>query len=110
MSSSNEMEKVVARADRLVEAVMGAILASTEVAAERLELASRLAQLQGRMAAFGALLEALGSARAQVLVRLGQAQGPARALLETQLAALGAQELAALEMAGVPQQTAAAAL
>ncbi len=110
-SNTNEMDALVARADKLISAVTGAIMSSVEAGAERLELASRVAQVQGRMAAFGAVLESVGSAKAALLARLDKAPaGPVRALLEAQVAALAAQELAVLERAGVPQAAASAAL
>src|SRR5262245_59745075 len=103
MSNESEMDGLVARAERLIGAGTGATLATTEAAAERLELASRVAQIQGRMAALAAVLQTVGAQKETLLARLEQARGPVRALLEAQLAALTAQELAVLEKAGVPQ-------
>jgi hypothetical protein len=100
--NANEMDALVGRTERLVSSIAGAILASTEAAAERIELAARVAQVNQRMVSFATVLESVAAQRQALAERLETAQGPLRSLLEAQLAALAAQELAILERAGVP--------
>jgi hypothetical protein len=105
------MEALVGRTERLVESITGAILSTAEAAAERIELASKVAQIQQRMSAFGAVLEAVGAQKAALEARAAALpHGPVLTLLERQVEALTAQELSVLEKAGVPQPVASAAL
>lgn len=58
------------RAEMLIEALANAIMSSTEAAAERLDLAARVAQIQQKMAAFGAVLESVGAQKEALHNRL----------------------------------------
>lgn len=104
------MQELAGRAGQLIGAVTDAIMSTVEVAAERVELAARVARVQTRMAAFGAVLEVIGEQKKALADRLADADGPAAALLKAQLAALTAQEMAVLEEVGMPEPAARAAL
>jgi hypothetical protein len=54
------MTQLTGRAEQLMDALADAIISTAEAAAERIDLAARVAQIQQRMAAFGAVLEAVG--------------------------------------------------
>ncbi|MCE9560857.1 MAG: hypothetical protein K8U57_02270 [Planctomycetes bacterium] len=110
MNASNDMQALVTRTEQLVNAISGAILSTTEIACERLELAAQVARVQQRMSAFGAVLEAVGTQKAALAARLADATGPLRKLLERQIEMLTVQEVAILEKAGVPQVMAEKAL
>jgi hypothetical protein len=110
MSHSNDMQALVGRTERLVSAISDAILSAAEAAAERVELAAEVARVQQRLAAFGAVVEAIAAQKRVLVERLATTEGPARALLERQVEILGLQELAVLERAGVPHATAQHAL
>lgn len=110
MSHSNDMQALVGRTERLVSAISDAILSAAEAAAERVELAAEVARVQQRLAAFGAVVDAIAAQKRVLVERLASAEWPARALLERQIELLGLQELAVLERAGVPQATAQHAL
>lgn len=106
----NDMEILVSRTERLIGALTGAIMSTTEAAAERIELASRVAQIQARMAAFGAVLETIGEAKAAVLEQRKKAPGPMKALYTAQIEHLTAQETAILGKVGVAPEVARAAV
>lgn len=110
MSQPNDMQALAGRAEQLIAAITDAILSSAEAAAERIELASSVARVQTRMAAFGAVLEAIVAQKAALTGRLAGAAGAAKALLARQLDILAAQELSVLARVGVPEPTARAAV
>jgi len=99
----NEMVALTAHTEKLVNTLTAAVLATAEVAADRIELAAGVAQIQQRMAALGSVLECVSAQKQELLVRLDQVTGPMRSLLEHQVAALVTQEQAILAKAGVPQ-------
>jgi hypothetical protein len=109
-NSATEMEALGHRAEKLVNALANAYMSAAEVAAEKIELASRVAQVRMRMTAFGAVLESIGAAKQPLLERLRTAGGPMKALLGYQIEVLTAQELAILEKVGVEPQQARNAL
>ncbi len=67
-----------------------------ETAAEKIGLASRIAQIEMRMSAFGSVLEAIDAQRAPLLARLSSGSGAMRALAQRQLDLLADQEVAIL--------------
>jgi hypothetical protein len=110
VDQTNDMTLLANRTERLVDSITNAILATAETAAQRIELAAQVAQVNQRMAAFGAVLEAVGAQKDTLTKRLSTATGATRLLVQRQIDVLSMQELAVLEQAGVPQQTATAAL
>jgi hypothetical protein len=105
-----DMDQMTNRAEQLIGAIASSIMSATEAAAERVELASRVAQIQARMSAFGAVLETIGTAKAAVLEQQKVAPGPLKALYTAQLKALTAQETAILAKVGVEPEAAEAAV
>jgi hypothetical protein len=104
------MRALTERTERLVDVLTSAILSTAEVAAERVELAAKVAQVQQCMRAFGAVLESVGAQKEVLLARLETATGPMKSLLLQQVEVLTAQEMAMLEKAGVAQPAARQAL
>ena len=102
------MSQLTGRAGQLVDALADAIISTAEAAAERLDLAARVAQIQQRMAAFGAVLESVG---AQKLALMNRLEDPAlpdtqRQLIEQQVNLLTAQETEILKRAGATPELA----
>lgn len=110
MPTPSDMETLTSRTTQLIDAISDAILASAEVAAEKIQLAAAVAGIRQRMTAFGAVLEAVGEQKRVLAERLAGATGPTKALIEQQIALLTAQEVAVLAKAGVAEPTAVAAL
>jgi hypothetical protein len=108
--AGGDMLALTGRVERLVGAFTGAMMATAEAAAERIELAAEVARVTQRMAAFGAVLEAVGAQKEALLERLGKSKGPTRALIEQQLLMLTAQEVAVLKKAGIDDGQATAAV
>lgn len=106
----NEMEALAGRAERMIGALSDAIMRTAEVAAERIELASQVAQVRQRVAAYSAVLEAIGAQKSALANQIEAASGPMKALLSKQVEILGQQELAILERIGVPAPAAQAAI
>lgn len=106
----NEMDALAGRAERMISALSDAIMRTAEVAAERIELASQVAQVRQRVAAYAAVLEAIGSQKAAIAAQLETATGPMRSLLIKQVDILGQQELSILERIGIPAETAQTAI
>jgi hypothetical protein len=104
------MDQMANRAEQLIGAIASSIMSATEAAAERVELASKVAQIQARMAAFGAVLETIGTAKALVLEQRKAAPGPMKALYTAQIEHLTAQETAILAKVGVAPEAAQAAV
>jgi hypothetical protein len=69
---SSDMSQLTDRAERLIDALANAIMKTAEVAAEKIELASTVAEVRQRMAAFGAVLQAVGAQKAAVAKQLGR--------------------------------------
>jgi hypothetical protein len=109
-TSTTDITALTARAERLIDALAGSILSTAEVAAERVELAAKVAQVQQRMTAFAAVLEAVSAQKQALLGKVETATGAMRTLLQQQVEALTAQELAVLAKAGVPQPAAQQAI
>lgn len=101
-----DMDQMTSRAEQLIGAIANSIMSATEAAAERVELASRVAQIQARMAAFGAVLETIGTQKAVLLERQKTAPKPMQALYGAQVALLTAQETAILSRVGVAPEAA----
>ncbi len=109
----SDMNQLTDRAERLIDALANAIMKTAEVAAEKIELASAVAEVRQRMAAFGAVLEAVGAQKAAVtkqLGNLGDKDAATRALYQHQLRLLSAQEVSILKQAGINEQHATEAL
>jgi hypothetical protein len=106
----DEMTVLMGRTERLVSALTGAILSTTEAAAERIELAAQVARIEQRMLAFSSVLEVVAAQKAAILERQKEAKGPLKALLGRQVEALTAQECGILERAGLPQEAARGAV
>jgi hypothetical protein len=104
------MQALVTRTEQHIGAITEAIVSSAEVAAERIVLAAQVARVQQRMAAFSAVLEAIGVQKAALLDRLATATGPTKALVATQVSLLEAQEVEVLKKVGVPEAAARQAL
>lgn len=92
---------LTANTQKLVNTLTEAILATAEVAAERIELAAAAAQVQQRMASLGDVLEGIATQKQELLSRIDQASGSVRLLLEHQVAVFAGQEQAILARAGV---------
>jgi len=110
MSNNNDMQVLVSRTEQLIASITDAILASAEVAAERIELAANVARITQRMNAFGAVLESVGVPKEALAKQLPKATGPTKTLLLKQIAMLASQELSILSKAGVAEPTAVVAL
>lgn len=100
-TNKSEMDALSSRAEQLIDSITNAILSTAESAAERIELASRVAQVRQRMAAFASVLEAVETQKAALAERLDSASGPMRVLLQRQIDMLTEQETAVLGRAGV---------
>ncbi len=111
MQTSN-IEQLTSRAEQLIDALAESIISTAEAAAERLDLASRVAQIQQRMAAFGAVLESVGAQKSVLTKRLEQKEMPKcqRRLVQRQIELLSAQETEILQRAGASSQLARAAV
>ena len=96
------MSELTGRAEQLVDALADAIVSTAEAAAERIDLAARVARIQQRMAAFGAVLESVGAQKHALLLRLDDRALPdsQRRLIEQQVSLLTAQESEILKRAG----------
>src|SRR4051794_12937604 len=106
----DQMAELTGRTERLVSALTNALVATAETAAERIELAAAVARVNQRMAAYGAVLDAVGVQRDALLKRLETARGATRLLLQAQISMLQAQEAAVLQKCGVGQEQAAQAI
>jgi len=102
----DELTALTEHTEKLVSTLTEAVLATVQVAAERIELAATAARIQQRMMALGSVLEAIGVQKQTLLARLDQASGPMRLLFQQQIAPPTEQEEAVLAKAGVPQPTA----
>jgi hypothetical protein len=105
-----DMDQMANRAEQLIGAIASSIMSATEAAAERVELASRVAQIQARMSAFGAVLDTIGVQKEALAERQRIAKGPLKALLGRQIEALTVQETSILEKAGVAPEAAQGAV
>jgi hypothetical protein len=106
----NEMDAMSGRAERLIAALTGALMSTAEAAAERLELAAAVAAARQRLAAFACVLESVQAQKDALQNRLATAPPALRALYARQIEMLTLQEMAVLEKAGVPQESARQAL
>jgi len=99
---SNNISELTTRTEPLVDALAESIISTAEAAAERLDLAARVAQIQQRMNAFSAVLESVGAQKAVLLKKLDEPALPKyqRMLIERQVDLLTQQECAILERAG----------
>lgn len=104
------VEQVSERTEAIIDKVCGAIMATVDVAAERLELAAEVARVKQRMAAFGAVLDAVAAQKQALNDRLANADGPTRQLLAHQVELLTAQETAVLARAGISAEVAKPAI
>jgi hypothetical protein len=77
MDNKNEMGALVTRTERLIGGLISALLATAEVAAEKVELAARVAQMQQRMTPFAAVLESVRAAKEALFAKLETARWPA---------------------------------
>jgi hypothetical protein len=105
-----EMDTLVSRSERLINALTGAIMTTAEVAAEKIEMASEVARIKTRMAAFATVLEVVGVQKDTIREQIATARGPVKALLEAQLTALTQQEVGILAKVGVSPEAAATAV
>lgn len=105
-----DMDQMAGRAEQLISAIANSIMSATEAAAERVALASEVAKVQTRMAAFGAVLDSIGAQKAALEDRRKAAKGPMKALLGRQIEALTIQETGILERAGIAPEAAQAAV
>ena len=99
---AGNMRALATRSSQLIDAISGAIMAQAEVAAERIQLAAAVAQVEQRMAAHSAVLECIDAQRIAVEAKMVGAKGARLKLYETQLDLLAAQEVAILAKVGVP--------
>jgi hypothetical protein len=106
----NDMQALTERTERLISALTSAFMSSAEAAAERFELAARVAQINQRAQAFFNVLEITGAQKEAITVRLANAKGAMKLLLENQLASLDAQEVAILAKLGVEPSVAKMAI
>ena len=106
------MSQLTGRAEQLVDALADAIISTAEAAAERLDLAARVAQIQQRMAAFGAVLESVGAQKLALMNRLEDngLPDPQRQLIEQQVNLLTVQETEILKRAGAAPELAQQAI
>lgn len=109
MSEMN-IDQISARTEAIIDKVCGAIMATVDVAAERLELAAELARVKQRMTAFSAVLDAVSAQKQALTERMESADGPARKLLAHQIELLTHQETAVLQRAGIAPAVASAAI
>jgi len=102
MDTQTSMSHLTGRAEQLVDALADAIISTAEAAAERLDLAARVAQIQQRMAAFGTVLESVGAQKQVLLNKLEEPELPEvqRQLVRQQIDLLTAQETEILKRAG----------
>lgn len=100
------------RAEQLIDALANAIMASTEAAAERLDLAARVAQIQQRMTAFGSVLESVNAQKEALHDRLESKSvtSSQRQLIEQQINLLTIQETEILKRAGASSSLAQQAI
>lgn len=108
--NTNDMDNLVSRTERLIGALTNAILSTAEVAAQRIELASKVAEARQRLAALSSVLETLGAQKVALIERQESAKGAMKALLHRQVEILEAQELSILASVGVEEPAAKAAL
>lgn len=105
---SENMHDTVARAEKLVDSITGAILSTLETAAQRIDLASQVAQARQRAEALAVVLEGASAQRMSLEARRDAAVGPMRLLLDAQVKAAQAAEVAILMRAGLSQEDAQA--
>lgn len=109
MSEMN-IDRISDRTEAIIDKVCGAIMATVDVAAERLELAAEVARVKQRMTAFSAVLDAVAAQKQALMDKLEEADGPARQLLGHQIELLTAQETAVLQRAGISAEIARPAI
>ena len=106
MSEQNDMAALTGQAHKLIEAISSAIMSTAETAAERIQLAAQVARIEQRMAAYAAVLDAIGAQRERLEAMAATATGARRALYARQIEMLAQQELAILERVEVPETAA----
>lgn len=109
---ASSINQLTSRAEQLIDALAESIISTAEAAAERLDLASRVAQIQQRMAAFGAVLESVGAQKGVLIKRLEEKEMPKcqRRLVQRQIELLSAQETEILQRAGASAKLARTAV
>lgn len=103
---SSSMGEVTTRVNAIVDAFVDAFLQTAATAAEKINLAAQVAQVQTRMAAFSAVLESIAAQKQVIYDRLQETSGPMQSLLNRHLELLTQQEIAVLERIGIPNDQA----
>lgn len=102
----DDMKALTGQASRLISAISEAIMSSAEVAAERIKLASQVAQIEQRMAAYSVVLDTIQVQKDKLLEQAETAKGARKTLLLRQVEMLEAQEMGVLESIQVPAEVA----
>lgn len=102
MQNPNDVQGMTARAQRLIDAMAGAMMSAAEAAAEKVELAAEVARVSVRMEAVGSVLDVIGAQKEALIVKADEAKGALRTAYLRQVEVLSAQEVSILERLGVP--------
>lgn len=104
----SDMNETAARAEKLVDSITSAIMTTVETAAERIELAAQVTAARQRAEALSAVLEGAIASRVALEARRDAAGGTMRALLDHQVRAMQAGEIAILVRSGLSEDVAKA--
>lgn len=100
-TQTNDVREMTGRAQRLIDAMAGAMMSAAEAAAEKVELAAQVARVEIQMQAVGSVLEVIGAQKDQLLTKALEAKGALRAAYLRQVDVLTAQEVGILQKIGV---------
>jgi hypothetical protein len=112
MSDNNNVLELSDRAERLIDAIAGGFMKTAQAAAERIGLASEVAIIRQRMAAYAAVLEMVGNQKESIINKIESLaeNSPLRKLYLFQLEQLTAQEVEILQNAGLNNEIASNAI
>jgi len=112
MSDNNNVLELSDRAERLIDAIAGGFMKTAQAAAERIGLASEVAIIRQRMAAYAAVLEMVGNQKESIINKIESLaeNSPLRKLYIFQLEQLTAQEVEILQNAGLNNEIASNAI
>lgn len=88
------------RAAALIEAISNSLFTAAEVAAEKIQMETLVAQMRMRMEAFSSVLEVIGVQKEALLAKVGLT-GAQKILRDKQIEMLTAQETRILEKIGI---------
>lgn len=101
MQENTNMETMTARAENLINAIAGSIMATAETAAEKIELSAKVASIRQKMEANQYVLESIDAQKRAVIEKRDNSRGSLKAAFNRQIKILETQEIAILKLMGV---------